>query len=329
MKKNLPKVALPRIYFIDQQIASGKFPNTASLAKEYETSVSTISRDIDFMRVRLGAPVAYDAFHRGYYYTVDTYRLPAGFSTAEEMIALGMAKNLLTIYHNTPIYDSALHLLESITAPLSGNNDNNWYENRIVVPPTASAPVDSAVWNTVITGLKCNKIITFDYRSAWDKETFGRRVRPYQLLFDSGVWYLYGFSEERKAIRIFSLCRITSAAVTDETFKLPKDYDYCSHVDGSNFGVFAGTTTCTFKIRLYNEAALWAKERKWTKDQTFTDTENGAVITFTSTQYDKVRAWLLSQGCYAKPLEPQELVDDWKWHIEELAGMAEEDERRI
>jgi hypothetical protein len=30
------------------------------------------------------------------------------------------------------------------------------------------------------------------------------------------------------------------------------------------------------------------------KDQTFTDTEDGTVITFTSTQYDKVREWLLS-----------------------------------
>jgi len=25
-----------------------------------------------------------------------------------------------------------------------------------------------------------------------------RRVYPYQLLFDSGVWYLYGFAEERQ-----------------------------------------------------------------------------------------------------------------------------------
>jgi predicted DNA-binding transcriptional regulator YafY len=135
--------------------------------------------------------------------------------------------------------------MDGIAAPLEDGEDPEWYENRIVVPPAASTPVDSAVWNTVITGLKSNKIITFDYRGAWDKETFGRRVRPYQLLFDSGVWYLYGFEEERKAIRIFSLCRMTNAAVTNEPFKLPKNYDYCSHVDGSNFGVFAGTTAYT------------------------------------------------------------------------------------
>ncbi|MFP3041175.1 hypothetical protein LQZ19_05070 [Treponema primitia] len=41
-KKSLQKVALPRIYFIDREIASGKYPSTAFLAKEYATSMSTI-----------------------------------------------------------------------------------------------------------------------------------------------------------------------------------------------------------------------------------------------------------------------------------------------
>jgi predicted DNA-binding transcriptional regulator YafY len=321
------RTKLSRVYFIDREIASGKFPNTRDLAKGYEKSTASISRDIEFMRDTLNAPIEYDTFHRGYYYSEKYYRVPAAFATAEDMLALGMAKTFLSLYRDTPLYETAKQFMDGISAPLQDGEDPAWYENRIVVPPPASAPVDSAVWDTVITGLKINKIITFDYRSAWNEETFGRRVRPYQLLFDSGVWYLYGFAEERKAIRIFSLCRITNAAVTNETFKLPKDYDYCSQVDGSNFGVFAGTLKHTFKIRFYDEASIWVKERRWAKDQAFTDTEDGTVITFTSTQYDKVREWLLSQGCYAKPLEPQELVDDWKWHIDELKALVRKDKQ--
>jgi predicted DNA-binding transcriptional regulator YafY len=239
------------------------------------------------------------------------------------MLALGLAKTFLSLYRDTPLYETAKRFMDGIASPLEDGEDPAWYENRIVVPPPASTPVDPAVWNTVMAGLKGNKIITFDYRGAWKKETFGRRVRPYQLLFDSGIWYLYGFAEERKDIRIFSLCRMSNAAATGESFKLPKDYDYCSRADGSNFGVFAGATTYTFKIEVYKEAALWVKERRWAKDQTFTDTDDGTIITFTSTQYDRVRQWLLSQGCYARPLEPQDLVDDWIWHIEELQKLAE------
>jgi len=42
--KTLPKRALPRIYRIEREIASGKFPHSDGLARMLETSISTISR---------------------------------------------------------------------------------------------------------------------------------------------------------------------------------------------------------------------------------------------------------------------------------------------
>ena len=59
-RKSIPKTALPRIYFIDRETASGKYPNTKTLAKTYETGTATISRDIEFMRVMMNAPIEYD-----------------------------------------------------------------------------------------------------------------------------------------------------------------------------------------------------------------------------------------------------------------------------
>ncbi|MCL2231786.1 MAG: DNA-binding protein, partial [Treponema sp.] len=50
---SLPKAALPRIYRIDDKIASGTYPNSDDLARMCETSISTISRDIEFMREQL------------------------------------------------------------------------------------------------------------------------------------------------------------------------------------------------------------------------------------------------------------------------------------
>jgi predicted DNA-binding transcriptional regulator YafY len=184
------RTKLSRVYFIDREIASGKFPNTRDLAKKYEASIASISRDIEFMRDTLNAPVEYDTLHRGYYYSENRYRVPAAFATAEDMLALGMAKTFLSLYQDTPLYETAKRFMDGISAPLEDRNDPAWYENRIVVPPPASTPVDANVWNAVITGLKGNTVITFDYRNTWNEETFGRHLRPYQLLFDSGIWYL-------------------------------------------------------------------------------------------------------------------------------------------
>jgi len=312
---SLPKPALHRIYRIDEKIASGTYPNSGDLARMCETSISTISRDIEFMRDSLLAPIEYDHFKRGYYYSQKTFRLPAGFTGAENLLALGMAKSILSLYRETPIYEASVQLLESIIAPITSDGNRDWLENRIIVPKTASVKVQPEIWKTIVSGLKENRIITFDYFKAGDNDFQNRRIRPYQLLFDSGVWYLYGFSEERKAVRVFSLSRIKNAVLTKDGFSLPDNFDYNESAGNSYFGVFIGQEKNQFSIDFYEEVVLYTTERQWAADQKFTNTEDGVNIKFTSTQYDKVLRWVLSYGCNAIPRKPQKLVDDWKWHV--------------
>jgi predicted DNA-binding transcriptional regulator YafY len=319
-RKELPKTALPRIYFIDRQIASGAYPNTRELAEAYEISEATISRDIDFMRTMLNAPIAYDSKHNGYYYEKETFRLSAGYATAEEMLALGMTKNLLSLYRDTPLYETIRQLLEIIGAPLAetgaSSKSPDWYRDRIVVPPIASAEVNPQIWQVITRALRDNTVITFDYCGAWDDKPQRRKVRPYQILFDTGVWFLYAFDENRKAQRIFSLSRMENPAITETSFELPSDYDYRIKVDGSYFGVFAGTKQYKFKVVFYDEAIVWVKERRWAANQKNIDTDDHVCVSFTSTQYEKVLEWVLSRGCNAVPLEPPELVQDWREHVE-------------
>ncbi|AEF81107.1 helix-turn-helix transcriptional regulator [Leadbettera azotonutricia] len=321
-RKNASKPALDRFYQIDEEIASGKYPSARKLAETIGFSEATINRDLAFMRDRLYAPIEYSAIHRGLYYSEKPYRLPGAFTSMEDMQALGMAKNLLSLYHDTPLYDAAKNLLDSFTAPLASDKNPGWYEDRIIVPPVASAPVSEETWKVITAGLKENKAIIFEYQGAWDEEFKPRRVRPYQLLFDTGVWYLYAYAEERKAIRIFSLPRIKNPVLTKDTFTLPKDFDYCSNADGSNFGVFAGEKKCRFAIAIYGESIPWVQERKWAADQATKETDDGIIISFTSTQYGKVLEWVLSKGCNAMPLGPNELVQDWKIHINLMKKMA-------
>jgi predicted DNA-binding transcriptional regulator YafY len=322
-RKKLPNTALPRLYFIDEEISSGKYPNTASMAKKYETSHSSISRDIDFMKNSLGAPIEYDALHRGYYYSEKTFRLPATYTTTENMQALGMAKTLLSLYRDTPLYDPARNFLTLITAPMTDQVNPDWFENRIMVPPVASTPVNGEIWNAIIVGLKGNKTISFEYKGVWDGGYKTRRVRPYQLLFDTGVWYLYGYAEERKGIRLFSLARMQKLMVTDTVFTLPPDYDYCIKADGSHFGVFTMEKKYTFAVEFYNETVPDIRERKWAADQKITDIEGGVSISFTSTQLVKVLEWVLSRGGNARPRAPEILVKQWENNINTMKKLLE------
>ena len=327
-RASLPKSALARLYLIDQRIASGKYPNTNQLVKYLrepwgKVSISTISRDIEFMKFRLNAPIEYDALHRGYYYTKSNYRIPMGFSGSDELVALSMAKNILALYKDTPIYDAARHLLDSIVAPLTAEGSSDWYESRIVVPQVPTAPVPAEIWNLITTALRKNCIVTFEYQGANDEGFIPRRVRPYQLLFDTGVWYLYGFAEERKGIRVFSLCRIKNIELTKAQFSLPKDFDYRSGNADSYFGVFSGQKRQRFKIAFYDYSVVWVKDRKWAEDQKIVETDDGVIISFSSTQFDKVAEWVLSRGYTAMPLEPESLVNSWRDTVEEMQKMAD------
>jgi predicted DNA-binding transcriptional regulator YafY len=234
-----------------------------------------------------------------------------------------MAKNILTMYRDTPIYDAAHHLLDSIIAPLAAEGNSNWYESRIVVPQVPSAPVPPDIWDPVTTALRENRVLTFEYMGAYDTQYMPRRIRPYQLLFDTGIWYLYGFAEERKGIRLFSLCRVKNIVITKDRFSLPKDFDYRGSSAGF-FGVFTGQEKYRFKIAFYDYSVVWVKDLKWAEDQNIKETDDGVIITFTSTQFDKVVEWVLSRGCTALPLEPESLVDVWRQNIEEMQKMADE-----
>ena len=65
------------------------------------------------------------------------------------------------------------------------------------------------------------------------------------------------------------------------------------------------------------------KDRQWAADQKIVETDDGIIINFSSTQFDKVAEWVLSRGCTAKPLEPEALVNAWRGDIEEMQKLAD------
>jgi predicted DNA-binding transcriptional regulator YafY len=336
VRKKLPKTAVPRIYFIDREIASGKYPNAPSMAKKYETSLSSINRDIAYMRDMLGAPIEYDFFKKGFYYTKPTFRLAAGYASADDLLALGMAKSLLDLYRDTPIHAAALNLLESISAPLKDEKSAEWFKDRIIIPRTASVPVNSEVWNAVVRALKENRKILFQYRPGHyslggmlqiknggkRKKPETRRVRPYQLLFDKTAWYLFGYDENRAGMRIFALSRIDGIIVLDEFFTIPQNFDYRILNGNSYFGVYSGLKSQKFVIEIFGNAG-WVRERTWGDNQTIKETANGIMLSFVSTQTDKILEWILSQGPNTRPLAPKEFVEQWKENVRAMEKLAQ------
>ena len=347
--KNISKTVIPRIFYIDQEISAGKYPNVPTLAKKYETSQSSINRDIAYMRDMLGAPIEYDHFKKGFFYSKKTFRLPSAYATSEDILALGMVKNLIDLYRDTPVHNNVSNLLESISEPLKGESIE-WLHERFVIPKIKSVSVDSVIWQCIVSGLHENRIITFDYYEIITGKKEAKRVHCYQLIFNRVKWLLFGYDENLKKKRIFSLDNISNAYLTNDLFKIKGSCNYLNAEEVSYFteininslesvqrqklssrekqlyAIHYPRTMSDpiisaehyFVIEFTGEAQLLEKY-PLTEDQEIIKTKKGFKVSFTSNQFDKVLVFLLSQLPNAKPIAPKILIDKWKAAIRKAA----------
>ena len=58
-----------RIQWLHSRISDGNYPNASRIAEKFGVSHRQAQRDVDFLRAKLGAPIVYDAAHRGFKYS--------------------------------------------------------------------------------------------------------------------------------------------------------------------------------------------------------------------------------------------------------------------
>ena len=309
---------LERLTYIHNRIKAECYPNASALAEKLECSVPTINRDIAFLRDRFHAPIEYNAQKKGFYYSAK-YEIPLQDISKKDVTALVAAKTLLQQYQGTPIYKELVDAIDFITFPQ--RHGTGAFINRIAVPPKPYTIIDEAVFTALYQAMIQNRTIEFDYRGVLDSGKVHRRVRPYQLLFDDGRYFLFGYAEERQAERLFYIPRIEHLCITDELFTLPENYDFISRCGGGRFGSFMEPETVTYRIAFYGESRLAIKDSVWADDQKITeyDEEGKTEIVFSAAQGYRILKWVLSHGSNAQPLEPEEFVQDWQAEIQAMA----------
>ena len=310
---------IERLSKIHEMIKTGNFPNSNDFANETESSAATISRDIEYMRDRMNAPIKYNYVQKGFFYTKNYEPNFQNYLSEKDLNTLIAAKNLLSHYKNTPIYKEACNIINLISE--SSINKNTALIDRITVAPTEEVAINQNLWNVIQDALNKNLILKFDYTNRWGKLTEQRKVHPYQIVLDNGICYLFGFDELRNAERIFSLSRMKNIILTEQKFNLPKDFEFNNRLGNSNFGGFFSSKKEHYKIEFYGEARTIIKERKWAENQTFKESKYKTTIEFESTQSLKIKNWVLSNGSNARPIKPDWLFEAWKQNVLEMSRM--------
>lgn len=324
-ERTLNKKMLERLIIIHNAIKAGMYPDVPKLQKLYceqtgysKVGEATIYRDIDLLRTYFHAPLEFDRERGGYYYFDEKWDFALNSISTEDVFYLSAAKTLLSSFEESPIYNSISDVISFIT-DTQGVGKSSLLK-RIAVAPVPKVNIDDKVWKKLLEAIRNNYVVEFDYNGRWNTETTHRKVAPYQFLFDDGSCFLFGFSFERNAERIFSLGRIRNLEVTSEHFELPEDFDFSSRCGGGKFGIFMSDKTVDFVIDLYNDAREIVKERLLAENQKVTDfeEEERTRVEFSSTQTLRVMEWVLSQGSHAIPVSPDWFVNNWKLTVEAM-----------
>src|SRR5688572_16368321 len=114
-----------RYYRIDRLIRAHKHVPVARFLEELEVSLATFKRDIEYMRSRFHAPIAWDRARNGYYFATPlpdapNYELPGLWFNASEIHALLTMLHLLRNLEPGMLAPHVEPLRERLTKLLGG-----------------------------------------------------------------------------------------------------------------------------------------------------------------------------------------------------------------
>jgi len=151
------------------------------------------------------------------------------------------------------------------------------------------------------------RTITFRYASPAREREADRRLNPYALRLDEGVWYVVGQDLDREAIRTFRVSRIRSdirfATRRERDFRVPKDFDVEAHRVPRPWQI--GDRAGTARIAVSEDTAWWVH-------RTLSDAGklDDGVFETEYARLEPLVGWILRQNGRAVPLEPEELRDE-------------------
>lgn len=301
---------LERMLRIHQAIAGGRFPNARALAEELEVSPKSIQRDLDFMRDRLGLPLAYDGRRWGYFYTEDVRAFPTLQITEGELFALLVAEKALQQYRGTHFEEPLLSALRKLSAGLPETVSVHWadWERAISFRTRAEPVLNLEVFDVLAKALAARDRLRITYRKPGVRTAETREIDPYHLANINGEWYLFAYDHLRRDLRTFVPSRIQAVERTGRRFARPAAFSVDRQLRDS-FGVHSAEGRFAVVVRFAPAVADYLREKRWHPSQELRELADGGVeLRFTLSSLVEVQRWILGWGGQATVVEPAELV---------------------
>jgi predicted DNA-binding transcriptional regulator YafY len=257
-----------RFYKIDRLLTQHRYVPVARFLRELEVSLATFKRDIEYMRSRLNAPIAWDREHNGYCFAkpgkgAARYELPGLWFNASEIHALLAMEQLLEGI-DPGILGERLAPLRARLGELLGSGDHSVDEvrRRIWVLPMARRTMPPGQFEIAASALLNRRRLFIRYRGRVNADDTEREVSPQRLVHYRENWYLDAWCHIRNGLRSFSVDRVRDAEIRAAKAIDVAD-DQLDAALGSGYGIFSGPAVTWAKLRFSPLAARWVASETW------------------------------------------------------------------
>jgi len=316
-----------RFYKIDQLLNDRRAVPMDTLIEELGISKATVKRAIEYMRNRLNAPITWDRSRRGYRFdqsmpNVPKYSLPGLWFNSQEIFALLTMHQLLSNLGNgllTPHIKPLLSRLNGLMGSQEGSAEEILKRVRILhmAARTERPEYFEAVANATIK----RKRLRFRYRARYSDEDTVREVSPQRLVHYRDNWYLDGWCHLRKALRSFSMDRISKAEVLTQKAK-PVAEKTLNEILASSYGIFSGRADKRAVLRFTPKQARWVASEQWHPDQVSQFEEDGSyVLEFPYSNDGELVMDILKYGPDVEVVSPVQLRKSVKQRLSEAIAL--------
>lgn len=313
-KKSPGKIQYARVTLIDSLVRQKRYPNIADISERTEMSKRTIERDIEALRDYFCAPIEYDHFKKGYYYSKE-FRLPQVKLSQGEALALIYSQQLFSQFKGTPFADSLKDAIAKLYSmlPETISLDLDAISRQIsfdVAPLRGEEEQMAIVYEQVAQAITDRTSLQIEYYAAYTGETSIRTVDPYHLRYHRGAWYLIAYCHLRECIRVFAVDRINACRENSSRFELPEGFSTEKYLEHA-FGIEVGEEPTEVAIYFNSYVARFLRETDLHSSQEIEEqNDGGIIIRMRLSGLGEVKRWVMSFGMNAKVLEPAKLKQE-------------------
>ena len=253
---------MERIYRLDRLFRRRKPPSKREILEMFEISPAQFKRDLDYMRNRLGAPVAFDMEAGGYKYTAEEFNLPGLWFTEREVYSLLLMQSLLDQLQPGFVQEQLGPFRDKLRALLGkSTRGTQGILERMQVSAAPQRPIDPEHFQAICDATLRRKKLRIRYYSRSRGAESDRVVSPQRVIYYRSNWYMDAWCHEKEAMRRFAIDAVRLVSVLEDAAL------EVAAGGRQGYGIFSGPAENTAVLHFDSVAARWVGEEQWHPQQ--------------------------------------------------------------